>query len=143
MLLGRIFYFIMRTFKSKRLIFSLSFLLILFLGSLFLYKKHFFSKSPIASVSAQTTQTSWYMAGANPQRTSWVPEQVPATNNRQWGSLNLYPQWYKRIEPYIPHRIQPVLNYGILYVASARGLYAVDANNGDLIDLKSPGLYFP
>lgn len=63
----------------------------------------------------------WTMAGANPERTSWVSEQVD-------GSLN--PIWYKQFEAYIPLRVQIITAYSTLYVATSAGLYALDSNSG-------------
>ena len=73
-------------------------------------------------VSAQTTQTSWYMAGANPQRTSWVSEEVRG---------QLKPVWYKTIEPYIPRKVQIITADNTLYISTSKGLYALDANTGN------------
>jgi hypothetical protein len=39
----------------------------------------------------------WRVAGANPQRTSWVPENVP-------GKLQL--EWYRPFEPFISHKVR-------------------------------------
>ena len=64
------------------------------------------------------------MLAANPQRTSWTPEEVR-------GNLNV--EWYRPIEPYIPYKIQPIAANGKLYVSTARGLYAFSAANGDLL----------
>lgn len=64
---------------------------------------------------------SWAMAGANPQRTSWVPQEVR-------GSLD--PLWYRPIEPYILPRVQIVTAYDMLYVSTSAGLYALDAESG-------------
>jgi len=63
----------------------------------------------------------WPMAGANLQRTSWTPEEVRGT---------LQPLWYKPIEPYIQPKTQVIAAYGMLYVSTARGLYALDAETG-------------
>lgn len=63
----------------------------------------------------------WPMAGANPQRTSWVPQEVSGT---------LRPIWYRPIEPYIPPRVQVIAANGLLYVSTAKGLYALDAEDG-------------
>jgi outer membrane protein assembly factor BamB len=63
----------------------------------------------------------WVMAGANPERTSWVSEEVRGP---------LSPRWYRPIEPYIAPRVQIVAAYDTLYVATARGLYALDAATG-------------
>ncbi len=79
----------------------------------------------------------WSMAGANPQRTSWTPEQVPsaaymASHRNEWENGKLYPQWYKPFEAYIPHNVQIIGANGLLYISTARGLYAIDAGTGDL-----------
>lgn len=65
---------------------------------------------------------SWPMAGANSQRTSWTPEEVRGT---------LRPIWYKPIEPYIQPKMQVIAAYGMLYISTARGLYAIDATSGE------------
>jgi hypothetical protein len=90
-----------------------------------------YSKSAVPLVSAQTPLSSWYMAGANAQRTSWVAEQVPATDNG-WGDLILHPQWYSPIEGYIPHKVQIIAGNNTIFVSSANGVYAFDAANGTL-----------
>jgi outer membrane protein assembly factor BamB len=44
----------------------------------------------------------------------------------------LYPQWYKPFEAYIPHNVQIIGANGLLYISTARGLYALSASTGDL-----------
>ncbi len=66
----------------------------------------------------------WYMAGANPQRTSWVSEEVR-------GNLNV--AWYHPIEPYIPYKVQPIFYSGVAYVSTARGLYVFNSSDGSLL----------
>jgi outer membrane protein assembly factor BamB len=66
----------------------------------------------------------WPMVAANPQRTSWTPEEVRG---------NLSVEWYRPIEPYIPNKIQPIAANGKIYVSTARGLYTFRASNGDLL----------
>ncbi|MCK6624336.1 MAG: PQQ-like beta-propeller repeat protein [Anaerolineae bacterium] len=66
----------------------------------------------------------WPMVAANPQRTSWTPEEVS-------GSLQI--QWYRPIEAYIPQNSQIIASYGLLYLATARGLYALNAASGALV----------
>lgn len=61
------------------------------------------------------------MAGANPARTSSVSEGV--------GGM-LSASWVKPIEPYISQKVQLIASGGMLYVATARGLYALDAATG-------------
>lgn len=66
-------------------------------------------------------EADWPMAGANPERTSWTPEEV---------SGRLKPLWFKPFEPYISQKVQIIAAYDTLYVATARGLYALDAETG-------------
>jgi hypothetical protein len=68
-------------------------------------------------------ESEWPMAGANPQRTSWTSEEVRG---------QLYPVWYKPIEAYIPPRVQIIAFEDRLYIASAKGLYALDVDTGAL-----------
>jgi hypothetical protein len=77
----------------------------------------------VKSPSDDTAAADWPMAGANPQRTSWTPEEVRG---------QLKPVWYRPIEPYIAPKIQIVAANGLLYVSTAKGLYALDADDGDL-----------
>ena len=63
----------------------------------------------------------WVTAGANPQRTSWVPDEAPGA---------LKPMWVKPVEPYISQKVQIVAASGKLFLSTARGLYAFDAKTG-------------
>lgn len=63
----------------------------------------------------------WPMAAANPQRTSWTTEEIRG---------NLKPLWFKPIEPYILPRVQIIAAQNTLFIATARGLYALDAGTG-------------
>lgn len=65
----------------------------------------------------------WPMLGANPQRTSWVADEVRG---------RIKPVWYRPIEPYINYKVQVIAADGRLFVTTARGLYALDATNGDV-----------
>jgi outer membrane protein assembly factor BamB len=67
---------------------------------------------------------SWRMVAANPERTSWVSEQVS-------GDFNVV--WYRPIEAYIPENVQIITANGLLYIATARGLYALRADNGEVV----------
>src|ERR671925_332040 len=71
--------------------------------------------------SIQVAGASWPMAGANPQRTSWTAEEVRG---------ELKPLWYKPFGPYISQKVQIIAAYNTLYIATARGLYALDAGSG-------------
>jgi outer membrane protein assembly factor BamB len=63
------------------------------------------------------------MPAANPQRTSWTPEEVRG---------QLYPLWAVSIEPFIPMANQVIAAYDTLYISTAKGLYALDAGTGAL-----------
>jgi outer membrane protein assembly factor BamB len=79
----------------------------------------------LVSTSAFQALGQWPMAGANRQRTSWVPEQVPAANAAATsGHAVLSPVWYRPVEPFIPGRVQVVAAHNLLYLATAAGLYA-------------------
>ncbi|RME46120.1 MAG: hypothetical protein D6796_09420, partial [Caldilineae bacterium] len=71
--------------------------------------------------NAAAAENPWPMAGANPQRTSWTPEEVRG---------RLKPLWYKPFEPYISQKVQIIAANNTLYIATARGLYALDAATG-------------
>ena len=66
-------------------------------------------------------ENEWAMAAANPERTSWTNEEVG-------GSLK--PLWFKPFEPYILPRVQIIAAHESLYVSTAKGLYALDADTG-------------
>lgn len=63
----------------------------------------------------------WVTAGANPQRTSWVPDAAPGA---------IKPVWVKPVEAYISQKVQIVAASGKLFLSTARGLYAFDADTG-------------
>jgi hypothetical protein len=71
---------------------------------------------------SKPAEKNWPMAAANPERTSWTPEEVRG---------NLKPLWYKPFKPYILPRVQIIAALGNLYVSTARGLYALDADTGE------------
>lgn len=66
-------------------------------------------------------EQSWSMAGANPQRTSWTAEEVRG---------ELRPEWYRVVDSYIPAKVQIVAAENMLFVSTANGLYALDAQTG-------------
>lgn len=70
-------------------------------------------------VFAGVIYADWPMVAANPQRTSWVADQVIANSV----------EVYRGIEPYIPQHVQLIAANNLIYVSTARGLYALDANN--------------
>jgi len=77
----------------------------------------------VATSPAVAEAASWPMLAANAERTSWTPEEVRGT---------LGVEWYRPIEPYIPYKIQPIAANGKIYVSTAKGLYALNAANGNL-----------
>jgi hypothetical protein len=115
----------MLSFKKK--LFLLLVILVVFSG-FFFFKKDF--KNP-RHVSAQTVvptppATDWYMAGANPQRTSWVSEQVGGS-----GTSTIQVDWYWLFKSFVNGKIQPIVADGKIYISSANGLYVFDVNDPD------------
>jgi len=75
-------------------------------------------------VLAQDGENDWPMVGANPQRSSWTAEEVGG---------NLRVEWYRPIEAYISQNVQIIASDGLLFVSTARGLYALNAVNGQVV----------
>jgi hypothetical protein len=73
------------------------------------------------ALAATAATGDWPMAGANPQRTSWNTEEVR-------GQLHI--AWYRAFKPYIAQKIQIIAANGLLYIATANGLYAINAQTG-------------
>jgi hypothetical protein len=65
----------------------------------------------------------WSTIAANPQRTSWTSEEVHG---------NLGVEWFRPVEAYISQNTQIIASDGLLFISTARGLYALDAANGDV-----------
>ena len=86
------------------------------LGLILLGQKGETAVSPVAAGSAE-----WPMVAANPQRTSWTPEEVGG---------QLRAEWYKPFEPYIPPHVQIIAANNTLYISTASGLYAIDSTTG-------------
>lgn len=84
--------------------------------------------SQVNPSSSTADEISWNMAGGNPQRTSWVPEGVNPAASSSFGL-----KWYRPIEAYIGQHVQLITARDKVYVSTARGLYALDANTGDEI----------
>lgn len=99
---------------------QIRFLIIVFLaGSLF---ASLFTPSQIMSgLASIQADNPWPMAGANPQRTSWTPENLP-------GSLAA--EWVKPIVPHIQQKTQVIAAENKLFISTARGLYAFQAATG-------------
>lgn len=71
---------------------------------------------PVSAGSAE-----WPMVAANPQRTSWTPEEVGG---------QLRAEWYKPFEAFIPPYVQIIAANNTLYISTASGLYAIDPTTG-------------
>ncbi|HIP70509.1 MAG TPA: hypothetical protein EYH05_03840 [Anaerolineae bacterium] len=74
-------------------------------------------------ITVKPADPAWSMTAANPQRTSWTPEEVT-------GYLNI--NWYRPIEAYIPQNAQIIAANGLIYVTTSRGVYALNAANGNV-----------
>jgi outer membrane protein assembly factor BamB len=74
----------------------------------------------------EPNETSWSMAGANPQRTSWVPDEVDPGKSPNFGI-----EWYRPIEAYIGQHVQLVTARNKVFISTARGLYALDTASGN------------
>jgi outer membrane protein assembly factor BamB len=64
----------------------------------------------------------WATVAGNPQRTSWSSEEVRGNQ--------LSVEWYRPIEAYISPNVQLIATQGLIFVATSRGLYALNAYNG-------------
>ncbi|MCA9901387.1 MAG: PQQ-like beta-propeller repeat protein [Ardenticatenaceae bacterium] len=76
-------------------------------------------ETAVPPVSAGTAE--WPTVAANPQRTSWTPDEVGG---------QLRPEWYKPFEPFIPPHVQIIAANNTLYISTASGLYAIDSTTG-------------
>jgi hypothetical protein len=97
-----------------------------FLEDTLMWKCFLFLVSAVTmfAVATNPAQADWPMTAANPQRTSWVSEQVTGT---------LQIEWTLPVEAYISESFHLTAANGKIYVPSSRGLYALNAVNGDLV----------
>lgn len=73
-------------------------------------------------LSPGSSSGEWPMVGANLQRTSWNTEEVS-------GALSV--DWYTPItEVRTVHEAEPIISAGKVYIATNKGLIAIDANTG-------------
>ncbi|KKQ85139.1 MAG: hypothetical protein UT08_C0010G0066 [Candidatus Woesebacteria bacterium GW2011_GWB1_38_8] len=108
-------------FGKRTISILISFLIILaFTGILYLTNNSE-NRLKVDNVSAQTS-AEWYMAGANPQRTSWVTSGIiPNPNNLVW---------WKTFSAFIPHKVQIIGSGDFVYVSAADGLHALRYDTG-------------
>lgn len=71
-------------------------------------------------VLAQSTND-WPMAGADPSRSSWTPQTLPG---------NIKAEWVKPVTPYVSQHVQVIGAENKVFLSTAAGLYAFDANTG-------------
>lgn len=74
----------------------------------------------VIPVGAQT-ENAWPMVAGNPERTSYTSDQL---------ADNPHVEWYRPIEAYIPPNFQVIAANNLVYVSSARGLYAFAYDTG-------------
>jgi hypothetical protein len=75
------------------------------------------------ALGAAAWATDWPMSGGNAQRTSWTPDHVEAAGVK----------WFRPFQPYIMPYVQIIVANTTAYVATARGLYALDVNDGHTV----------
>ncbi|MFH0936733.1 MAG: PQQ-binding-like beta-propeller repeat protein, partial [Candidatus Daviesbacteria bacterium] len=83
--------------------------------------------TPTPVLANPTLPNDWVMAGANPQRTSWV---TSTTENQTEIKGALRPEWYVPVEPFIHPKFQIIAAYDTIYSSTAKGLYAFNAATG-------------
>lgn len=106
------------------------FLCLVFIMSLLVLTESFVPRQTIQAQDQplEAEPANWYTAGGNMRRTSWVAEEVNPNDYENYGVT-----WYRPIEAYIGQHVQIVTGYGNIYIASARGLYALDAQTGNTV----------
>src|SRR3989344_5594735 len=67
----------------------------------------------------------WPMVAANPQRTSYSPENLTSLH----GSMRV--EWYRPIEAYIPPYSHVIAANNLIYVSTAKGLFALYLTDSD------------
>jgi outer membrane protein assembly factor BamB len=82
----------------------------------------FVTKS-VLTTRPPSTGAPWPMVAATTERTSWSPEEVS-------GPLQV--EWHRPIEAYISQNVQLIASDNKIFVSTARGLYALNADNGNL-----------
>lgn len=75
-----------------------------------------------AWLSAVALAADWPMSACNPQRTYRTEEDIRAPFQLAWV------RYFN--DAYVPHRVEPIVAGGTVYVSSSKGVYALDAANG-------------
>lgn len=111
-------------FNSDRTKSILYFFIPFIFGTVALVTVYKVFKLEVGDAYADTNPQEWNMAGANPQRTSWITENVPTVTGITW---------YRPIESYIDQETQIITANGHIYVSTSNGLLVMDAEDGDLL----------
>ena len=87
-----------------------------------------YGESPLSNEASATPTNeplaaNWYMAAANPERSSWVLD--PAVGD-------FHVEWHAPIEAYIDQKTQVIAAGGLLYISTSRGLVTLVAETGDV-----------
>ena len=77
-----------------------------------------------SSVYAQVPTGGWPMVAGNPDRNSYSSDQLVGTP---------HVEWYRPIDAYIPPNFQVIAANDMVYVSSARGLYAMQYDTGAVV----------
>ena len=75
-----------------------------------------------AWISGVALAGDWPMSACNPQRTYRTEEDIRGPFELAW--VRYFP------DAYVPHRVEPIVAGGTVYVASSKGVYALDAATG-------------
>ena len=81
------------------------------------------SSPPVTPTSPPAGNGDWATVAGNPQRTSWSSTDVRENQ--------MVVEWYRPIEAFIRPNVQLIASQGLIFVATSRGLYALNAANGD------------
>src|SRR6185369_10657239 len=73
-------------------------------------------------LSAHGLGADWPMSACNPQRTYRTEEDIRDPFQLEW--VRYFP------DAYVPHRVEPIVAGGTVYISSSKGLYALDAATG-------------
>jgi hypothetical protein len=94
--------------------------------------------SGVTLAHAQVPSTGWPTVAGNLARTGWVADQAQfisesyPVNGEMW-NFGTFIQWYRPIEAYIPNYVNIIAANDLVYISSARGLYALRYDTGELI----------
>ena len=85
-------------------------------------KSHGHGVGMCVGIRRGTLAADWPMSACNPQRTYRTEEDIRGPFELVWVRYFT--------EAYVPHRVEPIVAGGTVYVASSKGVYALDAATG-------------